>query len=291
MIIAMLSVSISPILVEAIFQNQRLKHSIPGPSISISLAFWRMLIGAILLWSYTLFNKQKPISFNNRNYSIVSGVFLALHFYFFFEAIRLSSIANATFLGTLAPIFTLIFEIFLLKRKISFKVIIPLIVIIIGSAILVFDEFNFSTNKTIGNLFAILCSFWFGICFIISDKVRKTEGTINYTKILYTSSAVTLFFIAFFYDAKLFTFSYQNFLLVFLLGVIPNIFGHNLLYYSVKYISPTIVSCIPLGEPVIASIFAYILFNQTISISGIFGGGIILVGLFFLLVNKTHNVT
>ena len=286
MIIAMLSVSISPILVESILQNQNLKHSGSGSSISIALAFWRMSIGAILLWIYSIFQKQKTISDKNRNYSIISGFFLALHFYFFFEAIRLSTIANATFLGTLAPIFTLIFEIFLLKRKISFKIIIPLIIIIFGSAILVFDEFDFSTDKTIGNLFAILCSFWFGVCFIISDRVRKTEGTINYSRILYTSSALTLFIISLCYNVNLFTFTYENIFLVILLGVVPNIFGHNLLYYSVKYISPTIVSCIPLGEPIIASILAYFIFNQFISQYVIFGGSIIIIGLFFLIGSK-----
>ena len=286
MIIAMLSVSISPILVESILQNQNLKHSGSGSSISIALAFWRMSIGAILLWIYSIFQKQKTISDKNRNYSIISGFFLALHFYFFFEAIRLSTIANATFLGTLAPIFTLIFEIFLLKRKISFKIIIPLIIIIFGSAILVFDEFDFSTDKTIGNLFAILCSFWFGVCFIISDRVRKTEGTINYSRILYTSSALTLFIISLCYNVNLFTFTYENIFLVILLGVVPNIFGHNLLYYSVKYISPTIVSCIPLGEPIIASILAYFIFNQFISQYVIFGGSIIVIGLFLLIGSK-----
>ena len=286
MIIAMLSVSISPILVESILQNQNLKHSGSGSSISIALAFWRMSIGAILLWIYSIFQKQKTISDKNRNYSIISGFFLALHFYFFFEAIRLSTIANATFLGTLAPIFTLIFEIFLLKRKISFKIIIPLIIIIFGSAILVFDEFDFSTDKTIGNLFAILCSFWFGVCFIISDRVRKTEGTINYSRILYTSSALTLFIISLCYNVNLFTFTYENIFLVILLGVVPNIFGHNLLYYSVKYISPTIVSCIPLGEPILASILAYFIFNQFISQYVIFGGSIIIIGLFFLIGSK-----
>ena len=290
MIIAMLSVSMSPILVEAILQNQNLKHNGSSSSISIALAFWRMSIGAGLLWVYSIYQKQKPISYENRNFSIFSGFFLALHFYFFFEAIRLSTIANATFLGTLAPIFTLIFEVFLLKRKISFKVIIPLIIIIVGSAILVFDEFDFSSDKTIGNLFAILCSFWFGICFIISDRVRKTEGTINYSRVLYTSAALTLFIISFFYNVNLFDFSYKNVFLVILLGVVPNIFGHNLLYYSVKYISPTVVSCIPLGEPIIASILAYFIFNQFIGQYVIIGGSIIIIGLFFLIGKKQEIV-
>ena len=162
--------------------------------------------------------------------------------------------------------------------------------IILGSGILLYEDFDFSTNKTIGNFYAILCSLWFGICFIISDKVRKTENTGNYSKILYTSAAVTLFIIALFYNVDLLDYNRKNIIYIILLGIIPNLFGHNLLYYSVKYISPTIVSCIPLGEPLIASILAYLLFNQSIGLFVAVGGGVILTGLFFLMINKSPNV-
>ena len=52
--IAMFSVSISPIIV-------RLLDISP-----ISMAFWRMLIGGGLLWTISLFFRQKPLSKSNR---------------------------------------------------------------------------------------------------------------------------------------------------------------------------------------------------------------------------------
>ncbi len=291
-IVAMFAVSISPILVQAILQNSlQINNDSYISGISLSLAFWRMAIGSCILWIFTFFNRQKTISKINRNYSIISGFFLALHFYFFFESIRLSNISNATFLGTLAPIFTMFIEIFFLRRRVSYKIILPILLIIFGSSILVYEDFDFSSTKTIGNIYAILCSLWFGICFIISDKVRQTEGTINYSKILYTSAALTLYIIANYYNVDLYNFNFKNTIYILLLGIIPNLLGHNLLYYSIKYISPTIVSCIPLGEPVIASVLAYFLFGQAVSIFGVIGGGVIILGLFFLLVNKSSNVT
>ena len=44
----------------------------------------------------------------------------------------------------------------------------------------------------------------------------------------------------------------------------PTIFGHNSLYYVIKYISPTIVASVPLGEPIIASILAFFIFQVSI---------------------------
>ena len=97
--------------------------------------------------------------------------------------------------------------------------------------------------------------------------------------------------IANYYNVDLYNFNFENTIYILLLGIIPNLLGHNLLYYSIKYISPTIVSCVPLGEPVIASILAYFLFSQAVSIFSVIGGGVIIFGLFFLLVNKSANVT
>ena len=112
LLIAMLSVSSSPII------GRLLEDVSP-----IQVSFWRMLIGGILLWGISLFFKQKPLNKSTRFKTCIFGILLGLHFYFFFTAIKLTNIANATLLGTIAPLFTMLIEIFGLKRKISINTI------------------------------------------------------------------------------------------------------------------------------------------------------------------------
>ena len=71
------------------------------------------------------------------------------------------------------------------------------------------------------------------------------------------------------------------------LGVVPTIIGHNAIYYSVKYVSPTIVSAFPLGEPIIATILAFFIFGEAIGISIYIGGSITLLGL--ILITLKNN--
>ena len=101
LVIALLSVSTSPIVAKSL---------IGVPAVSIS--FWRMFIGSFLLWVYSGYHKQEGIN-ESQNYSktILAGILLGLHFALFFGSIKLTLISNATFLGTLAPLFTLILEI------------------------------------------------------------------------------------------------------------------------------------------------------------------------------------
>ena len=56
---------------------------------------------------------------------------------------------------------------------------------------------------------------------------------------------------------------------------------------SIKYVSPTIIASIPLGEPIIASILAFVLFKEGIYSHVFIGGMVIAVGLILLIKNNT----
>tara|TARA_Y100000590_G_C14965121_1_gene730209 strand:- start:213 stop:479 length:267 start_codon:yes stop_codon:yes gene_type:complete len=77
--------------------------------------------------------------------------------------------------------------------------------------------------------------------------------------------------------------NYQNMLGLLVLGVVPTIFGHNSLYYAVKHVSPSVIASVPLGEPIIASILAFFIFDEPLSILIIISGLIIIVGLLYLI--------
>ena len=66
------------------------------------------------------------------------------------------------------------------------------------------------------------------------------------------------------------------------LGIVPTIMGHNSIYYAVKYVSPTIVAAFPLGEPVIATILAFFIFHEIITVNIFIGGFITILGLILI---------
>ena len=84
-------------------------------------------------------------------------------------------------------------------------------------------------------------------------------------------------------------YKYKFFLLF--LGIIPTLVGHSVFYYLVKYLPPTVVACIPLGEPFIFSMFTWFILpnsfvSQDINQYIIFGGLLTLVGLFIIVQSK-----
>ena len=272
---AMLAVSTSPIIA-------RYLDNVPA----VAISFWRMGFGALILWMISVVKKQPPLSSENRNKTIMAGIFLGIHFALFFGAIKLTTIANATFLGTLAPLFTFFIEKFFLKRKHQTVLLLGLGLAITGAMIIVGNQFDFSSDFTLGNLLAIACSLFMGMAFIISEKIRKTVGTISYSRTLFLTAAVTLLIIAFFTNSPLAGFSYIEYGGLLLLGIVPTLIGHGSMYFAVRYVSPTVVASTPMGEPILASVIAWFLFQETIGYPTLIGGGCTLLGLFVIARKK-----
>ena len=201
LVIALLSVSTSPIVAKSL-------SGVPA----VAISFWRMIIGSFLLWIYSSFYRQGSMN-NHKNYSktILAGVLLGLHFALFFGAIKLTLISNATFLGTLAPLFTLILEILILKRKFNSNILFGLGLSLVGAYVIFGNQFDLSEKYIMGNFLAIICSLCLALCFMIAEKVRENENTIVYTRLLYFSAAITLMCIAIIGDIPLFGFAFNEY--------------------------------------------------------------------------------
>jgi drug/metabolite transporter (DMT)-like permease len=276
LILALLSVSTSPIIGRALVGVN-----------AVSISFWRMFIATIILWVFSMIKPQGKMKVKiNINRTICAGILLGIHFALFFEAIKITKIANATFLGTLAPFFTLLIELYILKRYYNNKVLLGLFLTFIGSIIIIGYQFNLESQYTVGNLYALLCSIAIAIALMIGEQVRQKENTVVYTRLLYLSASLTLFILSILVNETLLSFSVNEFLGLLFLGLVPTILGHNSIYYSIKYVPPTIVAAFPLGEPIIATFFAFFIFSEYISWDIFLGGFITGLGLILISIYK-----
>ena len=275
--IGLLSISLSPIVARALTSSATI------------ISFWRMFLASILLWCYSIiYNKSfNKLSFPNKIRTTFAGLLLGLHFIFFYEAVKITTIANATFLGTLAPFFTLLIELFIYKRNYKNMVYYGMLLALIGTVVVLISNFDLSSKYTLGNIYAVLCSLCISISFLIAEKVRDTEGTIEYTRMLYGVAALTIFIIGSFYTETFMIYEKNEIIGFIFLALVPTILGHNIFYYSLKFTTPTIVGTIPLGEPILASIVAFFLFNESVGINTTIGGTLCIYGIFLILKNRS----
>ncbi|NHZ87068.1 MAG: EamA family transporter [Planctomycetia bacterium] len=256
---------------------------------SIVISLWRLVFASVAVWLYSFIKPQNKINKQNLIPFILSGFFLGLHFVCFYQAVKLTSIANATLLGITAPMFTLLIERFVLKRKFKQIVIIGFIVALVGTIIITGLNFSLTDVSELGKLYGLSAALCIALVYLLANKIRTNTSTVSYTRLLYLIAALFLFVIASTNGENIFALNKSDYLWLLALGLIPTILGHSLLYYGIKFTSPTIIASVPLGEPVIASILAWMIFLEKVPFITLAGGVLILFGVYLIIVNSPRS--
>ncbi|MBT4941529.1 MAG: EamA family transporter [Candidatus Magasanikbacteria bacterium] len=246
---------------------------------AITLAFWRMLLASAMVF---IISYKNVLSFVPNKKMFLAGGFLGVHFALFFRSIQLTSIAEATLLGTTAPIFTEIYGFVFQKKSPVFMVVLGLFVAFVGAGVLV-SQGSFSETGTLGNIMAILCSIAMAFVLIVGKDIRKNVGVFEYTRWLFFFAACTLFVISLVVGVSVFSVSVEEFPWFVFLALVPTMIGHNIFYYLIKTLSTTTVAAVPLGEPVVSSLGALALFGEPVGLAVVLGGGITLFGVFLVV--------
>ena len=277
LLLAMVSVSSTSLVVRSV-------ATVPA----LVLAFWRMFTASGMLWGYSLIRPAGRLSPINKKRIIFAGIFLGCHFACFFLGIRNTSIANATLLGCLAPIFTVFIAIFQ-KKKINKMTYAGLIIAIVGGWVVQSGDFSLNSANLFGDSIALLSALFLAVTFVLAEEIRQETNSIVYGRSLFFVASITVLFIATTTGDSILDFKAGDIPWFLFLGLVPSVFGHNLLNYAVKYITPPAVSSVPLGEPVIASLFGLLLFGEAIPLGALLGGPIVLIGVYIIINNQVAS--
>ena len=283
-----MKIKINLVLVVALFAvstSSIIARFLPEVS-SIVISFWRLVFASIAVWLYSHFKPQNKINMQNIIPFILSGFFLGLHFVCFYQAVKLISIANATLLGITAPMFTLLIERFVFKSNFKKIVFIGFAVALIGTIMITGWNFSITDSMEVGKLYGLSAALCIALVYLLANKIRTDTSTVSYTRLLYLIAAMFLLVIAFTNGENIFELNKSDYLWLLALGLFPTILGHSLLYYGIKFTSPTIIASVPLGEPIIASILAWMIFLEKVPFITLVGGILILFGVYLIIINS-----
>ena len=235
-----------------------------GPLIALSampilvLIFWRNLGGAILMAPFALRAKQFKSVAERRAiaWSALAGFFLALHFIGFFIAMRYTSVAAGVALTALQPIFAAVYIRFL-GGHIPVKAWLGMGISFIGVLIITGVDLTISWRAFLGDLAAIACAALSALYVLIGAKAQRTIQTSTYTTVCYATCAATALPLLLIMGDPLIAYSEREWLLLIALILGSQILGHTMFNFSLKRVSPTVVSLIVFFEVPIGALFAW----------------------------------
>lgn len=245
-------------------------------------AFYRMLF-SIVIMSPVFFLKYtheiKKLSKRDWAFTTIAGVFLAFHFILWFESLNYTSVASSTVLVTLQPLFAFAGTYFFFKEKLSLKTLVAGAIAISGSVLIGYGDFKLSGSALFGDLLALIACALITAYLLFGQDVRKRLSLVTYTFVVYGISTITLFLYIIFKGESFGPYPASEWMWFLLLALIPNLLGHTLFNWALKWVSTNVISIAILFEPIGAAILAYFILGEYLSLSQIVGGSIVLAGI------------
>ena len=263
-----------------------------GPLIAMSampvltLIFWRNLGGSLMTAPFAL---RHRIDRTGAKWAIFAGIVLALHFYGFFLAMRMTTVAAGTALVALQPIFAALF-LKLMGGDIPSRAWLGMFVSFAGVLLISGVDLQISLRAFLGDLAAIISAALSAIYMLVGSKAQQTLETSTYTAICYFFCAITALPMALIAGNQIFSFEAREWWI--LLGLIfgAQFLGHTMFNSVLKRVSPAVVSLIVFFEVPVSAILAMWWMDQRPPLGVIPGIALILFGC-ALVVLRTRPTT
>jgi drug/metabolite transporter (DMT)-like permease len=121
---------------------------------------------------------------------------------------------------------------------------------------------------------------------IIGRRLREKMSLIPYIFVVYGMAAILLIVMMFASGESPLVQPPKIYILLLLLALVPQLFGHSTFNWALRYLSAAYVSITLLGEPIGSAILAYFILDEIPSGLMVFGAILILVGIFIASYKK-----
>lgn len=235
------------------------KATMPIPT----MIFWRNLVGALVMMPFALVRGEwrSKAQKSAIGWSILAGVLLATHFICFFWAMKLTSVATGTALTATQPIFAAIF-IKLAGGHIPKKSIGGMVIAFTSVVVITGIDFNLSIQAFQGDLLAVIAGAVGAGYMIIGANSQKIISTSTFTTVCYSTCAVLIFPVAILTNSNLTGYAISEWVLLAGLIIGAQFLGHTLFNFSLKRVSPAVVSLVVFFEVPVSALIAYFWLGQ-----------------------------
>ena len=225
-------------------------------------------------------DELRSLSFRDIRLAILSGFFLALHFATWISSLDYTAIANSVVLVNTIPLWVGLFTPLIAKDRLARATLISIIVSVGGGVIIGFGDFATGGRALLGDLLAVIGAICAAIYLLIGRNLRRQLSLISYVALCYGSAALFLWLVVLVLKLPLTGYSTQTVTAFWAMALISQIIGHTSYNWALKWLSAGFVAVALLGEPIGATIMAYIIFDEGLTWMKFIGGLLILSAIY-----------
>ena len=245
-------------------------------------AFWRVALALPVLYGWALLEERSAGAGARPTFTkaaVVSGLLFAGDLLFWHLAILKTTIANATFFATTAPIWVVLFSWLALKQKIRREIVVGIAICTLGGVALIGNSLQVDPAKLRGDLMGLATAVFFGLYFIAVQAARKHAGAARVTFALSCVTSVILLAAALLSGDALWPATMGGLAALFAMSWLSHAGGQGLLSVALGRLPAVFSSLVIFLEAIAAAIVAWIALGEALTLVQSLGGALILIGI------------
>lgn len=264
----------------------------PTVGFSLVLAASRLTLAALFLSPTWRNFRTHPGQPHAIFYSIVAGVFLALHFAAWITSLAYTSIAASATLVTTNPVWVALISWVWFREKPGFKTTIGIVLALTGGILVTIgsSDSTAGSHPLLGNFLALVGSWAVSFYFLLGREAQRHGLSIgNHVALTYTTAAIVLLPLPLLFNTGYIGYPGQVYWCILLMAIFPQLIGHTSFNWAVRWVSPTLVTLTILAEPIGASLLGMIVFQENPGWIVALGAVVILTGVTIAALGTQSN--
>lgn len=242
------------------FSGIMIRVSEASPS---ALAFYRCLIASFLYIS-ALRGNFKIFDFRREFLLLLSGIFVAFHFYFWISSFEHTTVAGAVIPLTAQPFVTSLISYLVYKERISLREAVATAIVLLGIITMIFLDAKASLEISFGDILSLIGTLFLCGFILIGRFMIPRIGTLNFNMRSYVIASLLLFMIS--SKEILQPFSIREWLIFWGLGGGCSFLGYTLINNSLKFFGAGTVGMALVGEPVLSIAWSWLFLKEALTL-------------------------
>jgi len=260
---------------------------------ALVIAAYRVGLASLILAPLAWFKARHEIaalSKQDLKLAAVSGFFLAMHFATWISSLDYTSVANSVVLVNTNPLWVGLLTPLIVKERLKRATIFSIIISVIGGTIIGYGDFATGGKALLGDGLALIGSICAAIYLLLGRNLRRKLSLLPYIFICYGSAAVILWVIVLCLGLPLSGFSQTTVYALWGMALISQLTGHTSYNWALKWFSAGLIAVSLLGEPIGATILAYIIFHEGLTPHKVIGGIFILAAIYLAASSESKTI-
>jgi drug/metabolite transporter (DMT)-like permease len=269
LVLGAMAMGISPIFV---------RFAEVGPFTS---AFWRVALAIPALWIWSRLERQPDARPDSaaRLSVIAAGLLFAGDLSFWHLAILNTSIANATFLATLAPVWVVLGSGLFLGERVEAKIFFGLALCLVGAAALIGNTWSIRPGQLDGDIYGVATSFFFGAYFLAVRRARRSYGPGRMLFLSTIVTAIVLLVEAVLIENMMWPLTVVGLGALLAMALVSHAGGQGLLAFALGHLPAAFSSLVIFLEAVAAAGFAWLFVGEAVTLFQMLGALAIFLGI------------